>query len=42
MYNEETPIVHYNDTYSNKWFLGKNSYMYCDKPPSSICIENDE
>jgi len=42
MYNNETPIVHCDNIYSDKWFLGKSSYMYCGKPPGDSCIENDE
>jgi len=41
-YNNETPIVHCDNIYSNKLFLGESSYMYCGKPPNDICIENDE
>jgi len=42
MFNDETPIVHCDDIYSNKWYLQPSSYMYCGKPPGDICIENDE
>jgi len=42
MFNEEIPIVHCDNIYSDKLFLGKSSYMYCGKPPNDSCIENDE
>ena len=41
-YNEETPIVHCDDIYSNKLFLGKSSYMYCGKPPGDTCKKDNE
>jgi len=46
MFNDETPIVHYHDIYSNPMFLGNNLYINCGKPPSNtfekIMIDNSK
>ncbi|ORX42579.1 hypothetical protein BCR36DRAFT_226764, partial [Piromyces finnis] len=43
VYNDdESPIVHCCDVYSDKWFLGKSSYMYCGKPPENPCEKGSE
>jgi len=40
VFNEETPIVHCDDIYSN--ILFKSSYMHCGKPYNDVCSSNDE
>ncbi|ORX49221.1 hypothetical protein BCR36DRAFT_412741 [Piromyces finnis] len=42
VFNNETPIVHCSDSYSDKLFLGKSSYIYCGKPPNNPCEQGDE
>jgi len=42
MFNEETPIVHCDDIYSNKWYLQPSSYMNCGKAPGDICQDSNE
>jgi len=42
IFNDENPIVHCDDIYSNDLFADKDSYMHCGKPKRDVCKRDNE